>query len=150
MTYSYREAQPCDAIDCVKILRDWADKCPWMPMLDDQQAMEVYWRSVFETETPWLAQKENQIVGFCVRDRGDENNIGALYVVPKARNGGVGKRLLDLAKRNCSHITVWAYEANVQARKFYHREGLIEVSREFDDGVNLMDIEHRWKRAPRG
>ena len=119
-----------------------------MPMLDDQHPMEVYWSRVFETEMAWVAQQKSRIVGFCVRDRGDESNIGALYVVPKTRNSGIGKRLLDLAKENCSHITVWAYEANVQARNFYRREGLIEVSREFDVEVNLMDIEHRWKRSP--
>ncbi|MEE9319925.1 MAG: GNAT family N-acetyltransferase [Granulosicoccus sp.] len=119
-----------------------------MPVLDDQRPMEVYWRGIFETEMAWVAQQKNQIVGFCVRDKGDENNIGALYVVRKARNGGIGKRLPDLAKDNRSHITVWAYEANVQARKFYRREGFIEVSREFDVEANLVDIEHRWKRLP--
>ena len=146
MTYLYRETQPCDAIDCVKILRDWAEGCPWMPKLDDRQPMEEYWCHVFETDMAWVAQQNNQIVGFCVRNRGDENNIGALYVASKARNRGIGKRLLDLAKGNCNHITVWAYEDNLQARKFYHREGLIEVSREFDNEINLVDIEHRWTR----
>ena len=46
-------------------------------------------------------------------------------------------------------ITVWAYEKNTRAREFYRREGLIEISREmenYDDGVSLMDIEHRWTR----
>ena len=87
-----------------------------------------------------------KIIGFCVRNIGNENNIGALYVVPEARNYGIGKHLLDLAKEGCDYITVWAYELNTKARSFYHREGCIEISREFDTSVNLMDVEHRWKR----
>lgn len=149
MTYLFRTAQPSDAIDCVKILCDWVDETPWMPnKLDDKQTLEAYWCDIFKTEKAWVAENKNQIVGFCVRNNGDDNNIGALYVVPEARNCGIGKRLLDLAKANCGHITVWAYEANEQARRFYGREGLIEVSREFDDELNLMDVEHRWKLPP--
>lgn len=146
MTYSYREAKSSDSKCCVKILRDWADETSWMPELDDLEPMEEYWKGVFKNEPTWVAELNNEIVGFCVRNIGHENNIGALYVVPESRNCNVGKHLLDMAKEGCDHITVWAYEANTKARKFYHLEGCIEVSREFDKNVNLIDVEHRWER----
>lgn len=59
------------------------------------------------------------------------------------------KALLDLAKADRDWITVWAYEKNEHARRFYRREGLVEICREmevFDDGSRLMDVEHRWTR----
>ena len=146
MTYSYREANSSDAKSCVKILRDWAEQTSWMPELDDLEPMEEYWKGIFKNDPTWVAELNSKIIGFCVRNIGNENNIGALYVVPEARNSGIGKHLLDLAKEGCDYITVWAYELNTKARSFYHREGCIEISREFDTSVNLMDVEHRWKR----
>lgn len=117
-----------------------------MTKLDDIEPMADYWQTRFRTDLVWVAEKQEKILGFCVRE---EDNIGALYVAGPARNCGVGKRLLDLAKENRDWITVWAYELNTQARKFYRREGLVEISRDteqFDDGVSLVDIEHRWTR----
>jgi GNAT superfamily N-acetyltransferase len=146
MTYSYRKAKSSDSKHCVKILREWADETPWMPELDDLKPMEEFWKGIFENDPTWVAEFNAEIIGFCVRNTGHENNIGALYVVPEFRNCGVGKHLLDLAKEKCSHITVWAYEKNTKARRFYQREDCNEVSREFDEEVNLVDIEHRWKR----
>ncbi len=145
MTYLYREAKSSDSKYCVAILRDWVDETSWMPELDDLEPMEKYWKDVFENEPTWIAELNNKVIGFCVRNIGSENNIGALYVVPDSRGHGVGKHLLDLAKEGCDHITVWAYEKNTEARKFYQRENCIEVLREFDENVNLMDVEHRWK-----
>ena len=146
MTYLYRKAKSFDSKYCVKILRDWAGETSWMPELDDLEPMEKYWKGVFENEPTWIAEFNNKIIGFCVRNIGHENNIGALYVVPDSRGRGVGKHLLDLAKEGCDHITVWAYEENTKARKFYQRESCIEVLQEFDENVNLMDVEHHWKR----
>lgn len=146
MTYHCHSGAPSNAIACVKIIRDWANETPWMTTLDERQPMEAYWRDVFKTDLVWVAQKNNRVFGFCVRT---DDNVSALYVAQEARSCGVGKELLDLAKADRDWIIVWAYEVNIQARKFYRREGLVEISREmenYDDGVSLMDVEHRWTR----
>jgi len=150
LTVTYRKATLSDAIACVKILLDWIEETPWMPAPEqDRQYLEEDWTAAFsdpESWKTWFAENSTQIVGFCIRQVRDDNNIAGLYVVPEARSVGVGRDLLELAKENCSHITVWAFEANDKARKFYHREGLVEVSREIDDVTKLVDIEHRWKK----
>ena len=146
MTYHFRSAEPSDAIACAQIIQDWWAETPWMTSLDDLEPMAESWRNLFATELGWIAEKANSVCGFCVRT---DDNITGLYVAQGARNSGVGKRLLDLAKADRAWITVWAYELNTQARRFYRREGLVEVSREmerYEDGVCLMDVEHRWTR----
>ena len=85
------------------------------------------------------------MVGFCVPE---DDNITGHYIARAARHFGAGKRLLDLAKAERDWITVWAYEANTLARKFYRREGLMEIGRENQKGTNLVDVEHRWLRSP--
>lgn len=141
MTPHIRSGQQSDVIACVNILRDWAEETPWMAELDERQPMQDFWYDIFETELVWVAEIEDRIVGFCTR--GDDN-IGALYVVADARGTGIGKRMLDMAKADRDWITVWAYEKNKHALRFYQREGLVEVCREIEEESNLMNIEHRW------
>ncbi len=147
MTFLIRSGKKSDAITCVDILRDWADETPWMAELDDLEPMQAFWTDVFETDLVWVAEIDGRIAGFCTRGVDDgPDNIGALYVVTEERSAGIGKRLLDMAKAGRDWITVWAYEKNVRALKFYKREGLIEISREVEKSSNLMNIEHRWHK----
>jgi ribosomal protein S18 acetylase RimI-like enzyme len=146
MTYEYRKGRPRDARACAQIIHNWDAEVPWMVPLDTLDSMTEFWRSLLGTAAAWVAENNGEVVGFCARN---DDNIAGLYVDRHARNCGVGKRLLDLAKADRDWITVWAYEANTAARKFYRREGLIEISREmevYDDGSRLMDVEHRWTR----
>lgn len=138
-----RSGRSSDVEACVKILCDWVDESPWHGPLNKWEKLLVYWRELFENKLVWVAETNGRVVGFCVR--GDDN-IFALYVSAEARNKGIGKLLLDAAKADRDWITVWAYEQNPHALRFYRREGLVEVSREFEDGSNLTDIEHRWTK----
>ncbi len=105
--------------------------------------MVAGWGDFFKTNLVWVAEIEGLIVGFCTRD---DDNIGALYVAKQARGAGIGKSLLDAAKADRDWITVWTYEKNQHALKFYKREGLIEICREIEDETNLMNVEHRWTK----
>lgn len=144
MTYSFRPGHPSDATACAQIIRDWGGETPWMAPLDDLEPMAASWRDLLRADMAWVAEKEGRVFGFCVRE---DDNITGLYVAQAARCCGVGKRLLDLAKADRDWITVWAYEANTQARKFYRREGLVEICREIENESNLMNVEHRWTRS---
>ena len=148
MADMYRTARESDGAACAAIVLDWVDTTAWMPNPDDRASVEAFWTVAFnEEKSSWVAERDGRVIGFCVRNAGEENNIGALYVARQARRSGVGRRLLDLAKADCSHITVWAWEANGSARRFYRREGLVELSRELDEETGLMDVEHVWRRT---
>ncbi len=146
MEHTFRTAQPLDATVCATIIRDWGAETPWMTTLDDLGPMTAFWTEILTKDSAWVAENNDTVVGFCVRKH---DNISALYLAKSARGLGAGKVLLDLAKADRDWITVWAYEKNSEARRFYRREGLVEVSREletYDDGVSLIDVEHRWTR----
>ena len=83
--------------------------------------------------------------GFLARDG---EMIHALYLRPKARRRGFGKALLDQAKAETPRLTLWAFQANAQARRFYAREGFAEVE-ETDGAGNdekLPDVRLTWER----
>ncbi len=138
-----RSGQQSDVVACVKILSDWVGETPWHGPLVEHQEMVADWSDLFETDLVWVAEFEGRIVGFCTRD---DDNIGALYVATEARSAGIGKHLLDAAKADRDWITVWTYEKNVHALRFYKRECLIEICREIEDETSLMNVEHRWTK----
>jgi len=114
-----------------------------MVPLDDVEPMAASWRDLLGLDSAWTATADGRVVGFCVRE---DDNITGLYVARRWRNSGIGKRLLDLAREERTWITVWAYDANTRARKFYRREGLVEIGREIQQGTGLIDVEHRWTK----
>lgn len=141
MTLRIRSGQHSDVEACVKILCAWNDEHEWLTPLSERPELLAFWREYFEKTSVWVAQIDDRIVGFCVRD---DDNLGALYVAADMRRAGIGKQLLDRAKADRDWITVWAYEKNTEALRFYRREGLVEVSRDVEEGSELVDIEHRW------
>lgn len=145
MPVTYRSARAEDDIACARIIRDWGAETPWMVPLDDIEPMAASWRDLLASDTAWVAETDGTVTGFCVRE---DDNITGLYIAAAARGHGVGRHLLDLAKQDRDWITVWAYEANTDARRFYRREGLVEICREVESESGLMNVEHRWRRTP--
>ncbi|MEO9682077.1 MAG: GNAT family N-acetyltransferase [Tateyamaria sp.] len=145
MKLNYRLAEGCDGRSCAEIVRDWSLETPWLGPLNDFESVVEWWTGcLLHVGTSWVCEENGKVVGFCVR-QGD--NITGLYVARDARARRIGKRLLDMAKVDREWITVWAYEQNPHARKFYRREGCVEISREIDERTGLIDVEHRWTRS---
>lgn len=49
--------------------------------------------------------------------------LDTLYVMPEARNGGLGQRLLDALLPNHQDAYLWVIDGNEGARRFYERNG---------------------------
>ncbi len=83
--------------------------------------------------------------GFLARE-GEE--VLALYLAPEARGRGVGKALLDAAKAGRERLTLWAFQRNAAALRFYAREGFAEVERTDGAGneAGLPDVRLVWER----
>jgi GNAT superfamily N-acetyltransferase len=75
--------------------------------------------------------------------------VGGLYLAPEARGRGVGRALVAAAKaRRPEGLTLWTFVANEGARRFYAREGFVEVGRtEGENEEGLADVLLAWKPA---
>jgi GNAT superfamily N-acetyltransferase len=78
----------------------------------------------------WVCEINGNVVGFSIADL-KENNIWALFVHPKHKAKGVGKRLqkemIDWYF-NQTKKTVWlSTEAGTRAEKFYRMNGWVET-----------------------
>lgn len=144
-------AQPTDAGSVGEILYQFQQNTPWMPKLYAEVEVIAFCGVMIDRGWVRVAKCAGQIQGFIARDGAE---ICSLYLAPGACGLGIGRALVDQAKAAQIHLWLRAFVANEGARRFYQREGFVEISQ--GDGSNneegLPDIRFEWhqSRAPEG
>lgn len=94
----------------------------------------------------WVAEINNRVVAYAALAPGWLNQ---LYVDPDWQRHGIGRRLLDLAKReNADGLQLWAVARNHRARRFYEAAGFT-LADETDGAGNEErepDVRYEWRR----
>jgi len=99
----------------------------------------------------WVAEDERGIVGLLALAPGW---VDQLYIDPSAQGEGIGRRLLQLAMTRdaAGELQLWTFQANHRARRFYARNGFVEVER--TDGAGneerQPDVRLVWRRDDAG
>lgn len=136
-----RQATAADAGWCARVLGDWVRETGWMPVLHSREEDLGFVAGLIARTEVLVAEG-----GFLARE-GDE--VLALYLAPDARGRGAGKALLDAAKEGRERLTLWAFQRNAGALRFYAREGFAEMER--TDGARneagLPDMRMVWERV---
>ena len=102
--------------------------------------------SVVPTGGTWVALDQGgSIVGMMVVAAGE---LDQLYVLPDRLGEGIGRRLLDLARRESpSGLSLYTFQVNARARRFYERNGF--VAEWFGDGSaneeGQPDVRYVWR-----
>lgn len=137
-----RPARTGDAEACAGILNAWIDRTAWMPRIHPPEDVVRYHRDVVLPERDvYVAEVSGTVDGFLALDKA---MISALYV---ARPGlGLGRALLDQAKRERPDgLTLWVFQDNLGARRFYARERFAEIRRTAGDNEEgLPDLLLGW------
>lgn len=138
-----RRGEMSDAPTCAAILNAWIDGTEWMPRVHPpEDVVGHYQETVFAKREVWVIGRP--VRAYLSLDGG--NYVTSLYSsVPCA---GLGKSLLDHAKDLRHHLQLWTFVANAHARRFYAREGFVEVERsDGDNEEGLPDIRYEWRAA---
>ncbi|PTM90188.1 glutamate racemase [Mycoplana dimorpha] len=75
--------------------------------------------------------------------------VEQLYVAPSMQGRGIGTRLLEIAMARFSELSLWTFQCNAVARRFYEKHGFVAV-KETDGSRNEErepDMRYRWARA---
>ena len=138
---------------CAAVLDGWIEETSWMPRLHDLESIRQFVGEVLlGGQRVWVAVERARVVGFIALDEAAGKNgsapvVSALYLAAGARGRGIGRRLLDEAKRAApGGLDLWTFQANEGARRFYAREGFTELGR--TDGENeerLPDVLVGWR-----
>jgi GNAT superfamily N-acetyltransferase len=145
-----REATVADLPGCAAVANAWIDATPWLPRVHSHDAIEAMFEpSLLDRRTIFVAETDGAVAGYL--SLSPEGLVAALYLAPDARGQGVGKALMDRAKAchpNGLELTV--FEPNVDARRFYAREGFESLpdGRETDTEEGVPTLRLRWKGVP--
>jgi putative acetyltransferase len=100
---------------------------------------------VFKVCVMWGAFEQGMLVGIIAFREGW---IDQLYVLPHAQKRGVGTSLLRIAQANFSELSLWTFQRNQSAYRFYEAHGFAVVDKT-DGGANEErepDVLYRWRR----
>jgi GNAT superfamily N-acetyltransferase len=119
-------------------------RLPWLAGLHTPEEDRWFYRErVIVSSVVWGAFGEERLLGIIAFR---EDWIDQLYVLPDAQGRGVGSALLDIAKRQATELSLWTFQRNEGARRFYERHDFSPV-RETDGSENEErepDVLYRW------
>jgi len=116
----------------------------YLPKLHSDADTRLFIHRVVKRSAVWLAARGETIAGFAALEPGWLHH---LYVDPAAQNAGAGSALLEKAKAELAGgFSLWTFQANLGARRFYERHGLKETRRTngADNEEGLPDILYEW------
>jgi GNAT superfamily N-acetyltransferase len=140
-----RRAAAGDADAVVAIFGAAFAQLTFLPRLHTPEEDRVFFTGVVEEHEVWLVEEEGRALGFAALSA---DRLEQLYVHPDAQGRGVGGALLDRAKeRRPGGFSLWVFQQNEGARRFYERHGL-RLVRETDGAGNeerTPDALYEWR-----
>jgi len=134
------------AAECASVLRTTRKhSLPYLPDLHSQNEDARFLADrVFATDTVLAALHEGRVVGFIAFSDGWVHH---LYVLPGWQRHGIGRELLERARLQFRSLQLWTFERNIDALRFYEREGFRAVKRTDGSGNEEKepDVLLRWE-----
>jgi GNAT superfamily N-acetyltransferase len=127
-----------------RMMRSTYDLMDYIPRLHTPEEDLAYIGGLFGEREIWVAENDAWVVGFAILSA---DELMQMHVDPDEQNAGIGSALLARAKeRRPAGFTLWTFQKNVGARRFYERHGL-EVVRLTDGEGNEErepDVQYAW------
>ena len=95
----------------------------------------------------WVAVDSGRVVGMMGLTPGW---VDHLYVAPDRLGQGIGRRLLDIAKRRSDgRLQLWTFQVNDRARRFYERNGFqaVELTEGSGNEEREPDVRFAWHES---
>ncbi|MDC0769447.1 GNAT family N-acetyltransferase [Streptomyces sp. HD] len=149
-----RRATATDARAVADIwLRSFAAALPTVVRAHSDDEVRAWFREVVvPLQETWVADAEDRVVGFMVLDA---DQVSQLYLDPDWRGRGIGDEFVGLAKRRRpGGLSLWTFEVNKPAHRFYERHGFVAVEHTDGSGNEERepDVRFAWGagRSDRG
>ncbi|MEH7238003.1 GNAT family N-acetyltransferase [Bacillus sp. JJ1562] len=89
-----------------------------------------------------LALIDDKVVGMIAYN---EREISQLYIHKDYQGIGIGQTLLDKVKKQSSgRLTLFTFEVNENAQRFYEKNGFEIIGRGHENEENIPDIQYEW------
>jgi GNAT superfamily N-acetyltransferase len=123
---------------------------PFLPTLHTPEE-DAWWfaERLFAANEVWVSEGEDGPHGY-IAFRSDF--IEHLFIRPESQGVQIGVTLLEKAKENASELSLWTFQQNARARRFYAKHGFVAVVETdgLDNEEKLPDVLYRWRRDAEG
>lgn len=85
----------------------------------------------------WVCEREGQVQGFVALV---EDHLAALFVRPESQQDGIGRALLELAKRERQRLHLKVFCENDIAVHFYRQQGFVIVAEGVDEATGQPEL----------
>lgn len=148
MQIQLRRALPRDASAMAAVHRTaFETALPWIPRLHTPAEDVAYFSRVIAEQQTALVELKDEVVALAAWN---DHWLNQLYVKPGRQGAGLGSELLAHVKRahaDDDGFSLWTFQRNAGARRFYERHGL--VATEFTDGAGNEerepDVRYVWR-----
>jgi putative acetyltransferase len=148
-----RQARPDDAQEIATLLDQTRRiSMPYLPVLHPpEEFLEFVQTRVLPLWDTWVIEVSPPTGGVLIAGvmALHEDHVEQLFVLPPYQRQGIGTNLLDKAKQlQPDHLTLWVFQANVQARAFYMKHGFQVIRMTEDQNEERMpDALLEWTRT---
>ena len=140
-----RRGEPEDVAPIARIMRSTYDLMEYIPRLHTHEEDLAYIGALFRDREVWVAENDAGVVGFAILSA---DELMQIHVAPGEQKAGIGSALLARAKeRRPKGFSLWTFQRNEGARRFYERHGL-KVVRLTDGQGNEErepDVQYAWR-----
>jgi ribosomal protein S18 acetylase RimI-like enzyme len=147
LTHDLRPARPDEADRIADLMRrTWTTSLSFLPVLHTQVEDRAFFRErIFRSCAVTVVEREQAILGFIAHRPGW---IDQLYVEPAWQRRGIGRTLVEDAKRAHRHLQLWVFQQNTRAIAFYREQGfrLIRTTDGAGNEERMPDALYEWKR----
>jgi ribosomal protein S18 acetylase RimI-like enzyme len=119
----------------------------FLPRLHTHEEDRAFIRDLVDRHEVWLAEEQGHVVGFAAISAA---RLEQLYVHPDHQRRGIGAALLSKTKeRQPDGFTLWVFQQNEGARRFYEANGLelVELTDGSGNEEKTPDALYEWKPA---
>lgn len=128
--------RPYDPRDRDALLAVWAESAAvaypfWTPAMFDQERRDIAEKFLPVAET-YVFEHAGEVVGFIsLLDK----EVGGIFVAPRLHGQGIGRALMDWARKSRDHLELDVFEANEIGRAFYAAYGFGQVGERLDEAT---------------
>ena len=98
----------------------------------------------FKEAEIYVSVDKNQIVGFAGLQG---NYLAGIFVKKEFRSQSFGGKLLVYLKQEYSELSLEVYSKNIQAKKFYLRNGFKVIHKDIDESTDEVEYQMIWRRG---
>jgi ribosomal protein S18 acetylase RimI-like enzyme len=132
-----------------KLLRACFDEMTYLPRLHTpEEDVQFIGGVVLPNQEVWVAEEGGEFLGFASLA---ESELTHIYVAAAARDRGIGAALFRHAtERRPAGFTLWTFQANEGARRFYERHGcrLVQLTDGQHNEERVPDVQYEWRPRP--